>query len=71
MSIGYEMSLTPLHILTFYNAVANNGKMMLPIFSTDILKDGKTVIKNHPKIINPSICSKIQYLRLLIYLKEL
>ena len=45
MSIGYEMALTPLHILTFYNAVANNGKMMLPIFSTDILKDGKTVIK--------------------------
>tara|TARA_B100001287_G_C22685248_1_gene532971 strand:+ start:1259 stop:3337 length:2079 start_codon:yes stop_codon:yes gene_type:complete len=58
MSIGYEMSLTPLHILTFYNAVANNGKMMLPIFSTDILKDGKTVIKKKPKILSSSICSK-------------
>ena len=58
MSIGYEMALTPLHILTFYNAVANNGKMMLPIFSTDILKDGKTVIKKKPKILNSSICSK-------------
>ena len=45
------MSLTPLHILTFYNAVANKGKMLLPIFSTDILKDGKTVIKTIPRLL--------------------
>ena len=32
MSIGYEVSLTPLHMLTFYNAIANNGKMLKPFF---------------------------------------
>ena len=29
MSIGYEMQLTPIHMLTFYNAIANQGKMIL------------------------------------------
>ncbi len=30
MSHGYEVQMTPLQILTFYNAVANDGKMMRP-----------------------------------------
>ena len=32
MSYGYEVHMTPLQILTFYNAVANDGKMMKPTF---------------------------------------
>jgi cell division protein FtsI (penicillin-binding protein 3) len=32
MSIGYEVMMTPLQILTFYNAIANNGKMVKPKF---------------------------------------
>ena len=31
MSIGYEMQLTPIHILSFYNAIANKGRMIKPI----------------------------------------
>tara|TARA_B100000214_G_scaffold51522_1_gene32604 strand:+ start:3905 stop:5992 length:2088 start_codon:yes stop_codon:yes gene_type:complete len=58
MSIGYEMSLTALHILTFYNAIANKGKMMKPIFTTSILSDGKAIVNNLPEVINPSICSQ-------------
>lgn len=58
MSIGYEVQLTPLHILTFYNAVANNGKMMKPYFVKEIKKVGKTQKLIEPVVINEAICSK-------------
>ena len=58
MSIGYSLRLTPIHILAFYNAVANNGVMVMPLFTTAILKDGKKISSNYKKIINPAICSK-------------
>ena len=58
MSIGYEMQLTPIHMLTFYNAVANQGKMVKPIFTSAISRDGKIIEKHATQIINPAICSK-------------
>jgi cell division protein FtsI (penicillin-binding protein 3) len=58
MSIGYELTVTPLQTLTFYNAVANNGKMMRPMFVKEIRKRGKTVKVFEPEIINSSICSQ-------------
>lgn len=58
MSIGYEMQLTPIHMLTFYNAIANQGKMVKPIFTSAISSDGKIIKKYTTQIINPSICSK-------------
>ena len=58
MSIGYEMAITPLHLLTFYNAIANKGKMMKPIFTTKIFSDGKLLSEIKPIVINPAICSK-------------
>ncbi|MFQ5335439.1 MAG: peptidoglycan D,D-transpeptidase FtsI family protein, partial [Flavobacteriales bacterium] len=36
MSIGYEVRLTPLQILTFYNAIANGGRMVRPRFVKEI-----------------------------------
>jgi cell division protein FtsI (penicillin-binding protein 3) len=57
MSIGYESTLTPLHLLTLYNAVANNGVMVKPMFVSEIREGGQTVMKFEPVIINPSICS--------------
>jgi len=36
MSTGYESRMTPMQILTFYNAVANDGKMVKPIFVKEI-----------------------------------
>lgn len=58
ISYGYETRITPLQILTFYAAVANNGKMMKPIFVKEIKKHGKTVKKFEPEVINPAICSQ-------------
>ena len=58
MSTGYEMALTPLHVLTFYNAIANNGKMMKPIFTSSIVSEGKEILKKYPEVINPAICSQ-------------
>jgi len=58
MSIGYEMQLTPIHMLTFYNAVANQGKMVKPIFTSAISRDGKIIEEHTTQVINPAICSK-------------
>ena len=58
MSIGYEIQMTPLQILTFYNAVANDGKMVKPKFVKAIMKRGKLVKEMNTEVINNSICSK-------------
>ncbi len=58
ISHGYEVSLTPLQILTFYNAVANDGKMVKPRFVREIRKVGKPIKSFGPEVINPAICSK-------------
>ena len=57
MSIGYEVSLTPLQILSLYNAVANNGVMVKPLFVKEIRKNGQLVQSFPPVVINPRICS--------------
>lgn len=58
MSIGYEMLLTPLQILTFYNAVANNGKMVKPKLVKEVLKNGVVQKEFETQVINPQICSQ-------------
>ncbi len=58
MAYGYETEFTPLNILTFYNAVANNGKMMRPRFVKKIVNHGQTVRTIPTEVINPSICSR-------------
>ena len=58
MSIGYEMQLTPIHMLAFYNAVANKGKMVNPIFTSAISRDGKIIEEYTTRVINPAICSE-------------
>lgn len=57
MSIGYEVRLTPLQMLTFYNAIANNGRMVKPKFIHSIRKHGNTEKVFRTEVINPSICS--------------
>jgi cell division protein FtsI (penicillin-binding protein 3) len=58
MSIGYELRLTPLQLLTFYNAVANDGEMMRPYLVSEIQRFGKTVERNYPTVINRRIASR-------------
>jgi cell division protein FtsI (penicillin-binding protein 3) len=57
-AIGYNVKETPLNIVTFYNAIANNGKMMKPYLVESHEKNGKTVKKFDPEILNGSVCSK-------------
>lgn len=57
MSIGYELTITPLQTLTFYNSVANNGVMVKPQFISEIREGGQIIKKFEPEIINPAICS--------------
>ena len=58
MSIGYELRLPPLQILTLYNAVANGGKMMKPQFVKEIRKEGVTLKTIEPVVLNEQIASK-------------
>jgi cell division protein FtsI (penicillin-binding protein 3) len=58
MSIGYEVALTPLQLLTLYNAVANDGKMVKPVFVKEIRRNGQVTQIFSPVVINPSICSR-------------
>lgn len=58
MSIGYEVKLTPLQILTFYNAVANDGKMVKPKFVKEIQRSGRTIKTFKTEVINSSIASR-------------
>jgi cell division protein FtsI (penicillin-binding protein 3) len=58
MSHGYEVQLTPLQVLTFYNAVANDGRMMKPRFVTEVLRNGSVIRRYGPEIIINSIASR-------------
>lgn len=55
---GYAVTETPLHILTFYNSIANHGKMMKPYLVEGFEKNGSMVEKRGPSILNASICSR-------------
>ncbi len=57
MAYGYEVKLTPLQMLTFYNSVANNGKMISPIFVSEIRRLNNTVEHFEARVINPKVCS--------------
>lgn len=55
MSIGYETQIAPINTVTFYNAIANNGKMMRPRFVKKVMKNGETIAEYPPQVIKPSI----------------
>lgn len=58
MAFGYEINITPLQIVTMYNAVANNGKMVKPRFVKEI-RNRNTVVKTFdPIVMEESICSQ-------------
>jgi len=58
MAIGYELQITPLQLLSIYNAVANNGVMVRPMLVKRIEQDGKIMKEYKTAIMNPKICSK-------------
>ena len=56
MSYGYSVEMSPMQIAMFYNAIANNGKMMRPMLVTAIQKEGETVKQFKPSVVKSSIC---------------
>ena len=57
MSIGYETQIPPIYTVTFYNAIANGGRMVKPRFVRSIRKDGIT-LKDFPvEVVKEHICS--------------
>ncbi|MEP7322052.1 MAG: penicillin-binding protein [Saprospiraceae bacterium] len=58
MAHGYELTVTPLQMLTFYNAVANKGKMMEPQLVHQVLEYSEPVKTIEPVVLDSKICSK-------------
>ena len=56
MAFGYGIQLT-LQTLTFYNAIANNGKMVKPLFIKQVKYFDNTIENFQTEIINDSVCS--------------
>lgn len=57
MAWGYGISLTPLQVLTFYNAIANDGVMVKPKFVSALRTEGKIDRTFETQIINPKVAS--------------
>lgn len=58
MSIGYETQIAPINTVAFYNAIANNGKMMRPRFVKQLVKDGQVIKEFEPEVIKERIAKK-------------
>ena len=56
MSFGYAIQVSPLHTLTLYNAVANNGKMMKPYLVNSIQSDGVLLKGFQPTVMDENFC---------------
>jgi len=70
MSMGYETLLTPMQILTFYNAVANNGKMVSPMFVKEIRNKSQVVERFKTVVLADSICSQSTIRKAKVLLEE-
>ena len=51
MSIGYESQVPAISTLTFYNAIANNGRMMRPRFVKQVMKNGEVLMDFLPQVV--------------------
>ncbi len=69
MAYGYSLSMTPLQLLTFYNAVANDGVMVQPQIVEQIMDHGRSVENFETKILNPAICSETTIAKLKVLLE--
>ncbi len=56
MSMGYETMIPPIYTLTLYNAIANDGKMMKPLFVREIRQHDEIIKSYEPEVLKKSIC---------------
>mgnify|MGYP000577372817 CR=1 FL=1 len=61
MSIGYETQVPPISTVTFYNAIANDGKMMRPRFIKKIMKNGEVIREFPPEVIKEQIAKQCSF----------
>jgi cell division protein FtsI (penicillin-binding protein 3) len=57
MSFGYAIQVSPLHTLTLYNAIANDGKMMKPYLVNKVERDGLPYREFQPTVLSENICN--------------
>lgn len=57
MATGYSISVSPLHMLTFYNAIANDGCMLRPRLASAVTRDGKVMHEFKPEVLVGKLCS--------------
>ena len=57
MAFGYNVEITPLQTLAFYNSVANNGKMMRPYLLNSVKDEGDIIDQREPFTVMDKICS--------------
>ena len=55
MSIGYETQIAPINTVAFYNAIANDGKMMQPRLVKQLVKDGQVIKEYEPVVLKEQI----------------
>ncbi|MGC1514730.1 MAG: penicillin-binding protein, partial [Maribacter sp.] len=58
MAYGYEVSMTPLQTLAFYNAIANDGELIKPRLIKDVKEWNKSIKKFDKTVLNKAICSQ-------------
>jgi len=58
MSIGYSTMVPPISLLTFYNGLANGGRMMRPRLVTHITREGQTIQSFPPVAVRDTMCPK-------------
>jgi cell division protein FtsI (penicillin-binding protein 3) len=58
MAYGYEMNITPLQMLAYYNSVANNGKMIAPLLVREIRRLGNPIEQFQARVITEQVCSE-------------
>ena len=58
LAYGYEMDIPPIHMLTFYNGVANEGRMVAPRIVDRIERDGEVIEKMPVVTLINRMCSK-------------
>ncbi len=64
IAFGYALKVTPLQVLAFYNAIANNARYMKPMFVKEIKRTGTTVTKFNPVVLKDQICSEKTLLKI-------
>ena len=69
MAFGYNLTVSPMQMLTLYNAIANQGKMMKPYLVNEIREDGMAIQTFVPTVLNDSVCSRYTLSQLKICLE--